>query len=573
MDIDEGSEEGPGPPASVVANATVVSASDPDTSSHGIDHAPDVTSDTTSNLASGLPPLSSEAVAPSSPSKYASSTSPRLPHLAEILLNASTIHPFNPDDADLSSTVPPSTSSGGPLASGVPNPTSPAQGPTLRQLALYQALAARGQQLPSSTFPSFPSFPSPFPAHSTFDPNSFSPFHLPHAPPPTPTLPLHPTSSSALGYPLNLESNLSTDGVMPPTSHKWQTSLEGLNVVADPSPWSTSNGRSGIRSGAAGVFSNVSADELLAAQASLDLWASTSFSSPGLSAGMTMASTSAPLPPSHLPSLPAISAAAEHASGPPSSLDWSALYPNGSPFSPPSGGGASASLPLSSISSLGLSHHASSAGHPSTLPHPFASPHSVNLHGSQFSNLFDHSSASPHLTANGAVAAEPFSPQRSPPSTSHGARPTPSRRSSRANAGAKGKAARASFAVDEEGDEESAGEMSGGSGSASAEGGGGVGFTASGKKVPRDLMTAEEIEEDKRRRNTEASARFRAKKKMRDRELQQTSAQLREKVANLEREKESLTNENRWLRDIVSEKAEVQPHLLDVLRRSSVSEG
>lgn len=69
-------------------------------------------------------------------------------------------------------------------------------------------------------------------------------------------------------------------------------------------------------------------------------------------------------------------------------------------------------------------------------------------------------------------------------------------------------------------------------------------------------MTPEEIEEDKRRRNTEASARFRAKKKQKNVALQQTAAQLRDKVAQLEKEKEALTSQNRWLRDIISEKAE-----------------
>ncbi|GAA5898076.1 uncharacterized protein JCM6883_000916 [Sporobolomyces salmoneus] len=75
----------------------------------------------------------------------------------------------------------------------------------------------------------------------------------------------------------------------------------------------------------------------------------------------------------------------------------------------------------------------------------------------------------------------------------------------------------------------------------------------------RELMSREEIEEDKRRRNTEASARFRAKKKMRNVALQQTAAELREKVTQLEKEKDALTSQNRWLRDIIREKTEVNP--------------
>lgn len=84
---------------------------------------------------------------------------------------------------------------------------------------------------------------------------------------------------------------------------------------------------------------------------------------------------------------------------------------------------------------------------------------------------------------------------------------------------------------------------------------------AQGVTKARELMTPDEIEEDKRRRNTEASgtsillsrlfpsldadgiacaARFRAKKKLRDAELKQSSASLRERVASLEKEKESV---------------------------------
>ncbi|GAA5886931.1 hypothetical protein JCM6882_009389 [Rhodosporidiobolus microsporus] len=575
MDVDEDMENGPGPPASAQATGSVVSASsEASTSTHGIGHDPAAATKTTGDLADALPSLAQDAVAPSSPPPHSSSsTSPRLPHLADILNTPSTIHAFAPDDADLSSTIPPSTSSSGPLSSGVPAPASPQQSHTLRQIALYQALAARQQQPhPSSNLPPFPSFPSHLSPLSTFGPPSLPPFHLPHAPPPTPALPQY-TSSSGTQL-SSTENDLSTDTAMPPASHKWQTSLEGLNVVPDPTSWSTSANHGPARSGPAAGLGSVSADELLAAQASLDLWASTSFSSPGLPASLSLASTPVSAPAPHLPSLhhPISAASAEHHSAPPSSLDWTALYPHGNPFSPPGGSG---SLPLPSASSLGLSQHShphsSSVSHAPSLSHSIAAPHPVDLHGSQFSNLF--SSAPHHLTANGAVGSDSQSPQQSPPPTANGTRPTPSRRSSRPNAGAKGRAARASYsgagdAGSEDGDV-SPGEMSGGSSGVGL----GVGITAAGKKVPRELMTADEIEEDKRRRNTEASARFRAKKKLRDQELQQSSASLRERVANLEKEKESLTNENRWLRDIVAEKAEVQPHLLDVLRRSSVSEG
>ncbi|KPV76371.1 uncharacterized protein RHOBADRAFT_6700, partial [Rhodotorula graminis WP1] len=57
--------------------------------------------------------------------------------------------------------------------------------------------------------------------------------------------------------------------------------------------------------------------------------------------------------------------------------------------------------------------------------------------------------------------------------------------------------------------------------------------------------------EDKRRRNTAASARFRVKKKQREQELEQTAKELRERVAGLEKEVDTLKTENGWLRSLV----------------------
>ncbi|BGP23346.1 hypothetical protein JCM10295v2_002242 [Rhodotorula toruloides] len=72
-------------------------------------------------------------------------------------------------------------------------------------------------------------------------------------------------------------------------------------------------------------------------------------------------------------------------------------------------------------------------------------------------------------------------------------------------------------------------------------------------------MTDEElnrlaIEEDRRRRNTAASARFRVKKKQREQALEQTSKELKERVAVLEKEVETLRTENGWLRSLVVDK-------------------
>ncbi|KAL1407349.1 hypothetical protein Q8F55_006771 [Vanrija albida] len=60
-----------------------------------------------------------------------------------------------------------------------------------------------------------------------------------------------------------------------------------------------------------------------------------------------------------------------------------------------------------------------------------------------------------------------------------------------------------------------------------------------------------EIEEDKRRRNTEASARFRAKKKEREQALEYRAKELEAQVATLTAEKASLEKENNLLKFIV----------------------
>ncbi|TXT13104.1 hypothetical protein VHUM_01505 [Vanrija humicola] len=60
-----------------------------------------------------------------------------------------------------------------------------------------------------------------------------------------------------------------------------------------------------------------------------------------------------------------------------------------------------------------------------------------------------------------------------------------------------------------------------------------------------------EIEEDKRRRNTEASARFRAKKKEREQALEFRAKELEAQVATLTAEKASLEKENNLLKFIV----------------------
>ncbi|KAI8145755.1 hypothetical protein BJV82DRAFT_602143 [Fennellomyces sp. T-0311] len=64
----------------------------------------------------------------------------------------------------------------------------------------------------------------------------------------------------------------------------------------------------------------------------------------------------------------------------------------------------------------------------------------------------------------------------------------------------------------------------------------------------------EAIEEDKRRRNTAASARFRAKKKIRERALEQSVKDMTDKSEKLEERVESLEREIKWLRTLLIEK-------------------
>ncbi|CAA7261810.1 unnamed protein product [Cyclocybe aegerita] len=68
---------------------------------------------------------------------------------------------------------------------------------------------------------------------------------------------------------------------------------------------------------------------------------------------------------------------------------------------------------------------------------------------------------------------------------------------------------------------------------------------------PENSTTPLSAAEDKRRRNTAASARFRLKKKEREAALEGKAKELETKVAELERECEGLRRENGWLKGLV----------------------
>lgn len=61
-------------------------------------------------------------------------------------------------------------------------------------------------------------------------------------------------------------------------------------------------------------------------------------------------------------------------------------------------------------------------------------------------------------------------------------------------------------------------------------------------------------EEDKRRRNTAASARFRVKKKQREQALEKTAKEMSDRVNALEAKVSQLETENAWLKSLITEK-------------------
>lgn len=73
---------------------------------------------------------------------------------------------------------------------------------------------------------------------------------------------------------------------------------------------------------------------------------------------------------------------------------------------------------------------------------------------------------------------------------------------------------------------------------------------ASSQQLPSRLAA----EEDKRRRNTAASARFRVKKKQREQALERTVKEVNDKNTALEVKINQLEMENKWLKNLVTEK-------------------
>ncbi len=76
-------------------------------------------------------------------------------------------------------------------------------------------------------------------------------------------------------------------------------------------------------------------------------------------------------------------------------------------------------------------------------------------------------------------------------------------------------------------------------------------------------------EEDKRRRNTAASARFRVKKKQREQALEKSAKEMSDKVAALEGRINQLETENKWLKNLITEKHENKDEIAALWKKFS----
>lgn len=94
---------------------------------------------------------------------------------------------------------------------------------------------------------------------------------------------------------------------------------------------------------------------------------------------------------------------------------------------------------------------------------------------------------------------------------------------------------------------------------------------------PNRVLSFEEAarlaaEEDKRRRNTAASARFRIKKKQREQALERLAKEMTEKVTVLEGRISALETENKWLKGLVTEKHGGREDILERLLKEFTSQ-
>ena len=76
-------------------------------------------------------------------------------------------------------------------------------------------------------------------------------------------------------------------------------------------------------------------------------------------------------------------------------------------------------------------------------------------------------------------------------------------------------------------------------------------------------------EEDKRRRNTAASARFRVKKKQREQALERSAKEMSDIVLALEGRINKLETENKWLKNLITEKNESKEDIAELWKKYS----
>ena len=94
-------------------------------------------------------------------------------------------------------------------------------------------------------------------------------------------------------------------------------------------------------------------------------------------------------------------------------------------------------------------------------------------------------------------------------------------------------------------------------------------------RVPLSVEEASRLaaEEDKRRRNTAASARFRIKKKQREQALEKTAKEMTDKVSTLEARINQLEMENKWLKSLITEKNDNNEGMADLYRKFTKGHG
>lgn len=77
--------------------------------------------------------------------------------------------------------------------------------------------------------------------------------------------------------------------------------------------------------------------------------------------------------------------------------------------------------------------------------------------------------------------------------------------------------------------------------------------------------------DDKRKRNTAASARFRIKKKLKEQQMEENAQRLEEKVVLLEKQLKTLEMENKCLKNLILQKNEEKNStLLDSIKQKSI---